>query len=241
MDTNDKRMDQLRLSWTSLLNFGMKAVGAVISQYVRSEGMSSEESCLGPIKFTNTENDTLATNMADFTVVLSISSSNNAGEITHNELTLKQGETKSLAKEINTNLGKNLTGTLSWAKFDNKGKFLKELKGDIEPGRVMVSIKDWGKKQSAQMFKRGLNVTRNDDKNCFFVQALDEEYYDIQIMIVDWYGSVYDFGPFDIEKNSTTVVEYPDELDRILPIPRVTIWARCGEEKYKEMTEPAIK
>lgn len=235
--------------WTSLLSFGMKAVGTIASQFLpmtmtdqAGEKLTTfKPSYVGPIVITKTQvpggNMTvMAKNEKDFPVILTITSSSSNGTPNIKEFIFDPKEELDITDWFDS----NLTGTLSWSKFDTFQKFME--KGQtITLGRTMLSVKDWGQGSDIKMFHDGLKLTRFDDNNFFTLTSeaksgeLKHSYYDVQIMVVDGYGSTYDFGPFDVASVAPAVVDYPDELDHIQPIPRVTIWASCEEKKYNEI------
>ncbi|GAK53734.1 hypothetical protein U14_05008 [Candidatus Moduliflexus flocculans] len=253
--TGQEQEKNLGSWWTSLLSFGMKAVGTVVSQYLpmsteinQGDTVKKSQSHLGPIDFTRTEIITsntrstvtkTAKNRENFPVMLSVASTSSNGSPLLKELILLPNE----EKDVSTELDDNLTGTLSWAKFDKNSGISKRTTRDNISSRTMLSVKDWGPKNPIFMFNKGLKLSRNDANNFFALDVTEEgeTYYDIEIMVVDGYGSVYDFGLFDVEYGTAFAVQYPDELDQILPIPRVTIWASCGKKKYEEMLRLAVK
>ncbi len=219
--------------WPFLISCGVRAIGAVVNEFIAQSKNDDELCAIGPISIKGKGDHRIGKNEADYSVMVYFTSTDNTAAVTANEVPFKPGE------EINIGefLDANLTGVASWSRFDNNGKFQKENDGDVDPGRAMISIERVGQERVISMFDRDFRIVFDGIKNKFYFSSQDKyQYKDIHIMVVSLDGSVYDFDPFDM-LGARKELPFPPEMDRLNPIPRLTIWATCSEKRYQTMVK----
>jgi len=77
-----------------------------------------------------------------------------------------------------------------------------------------------------------LTIIIDKENNRFNVRSLNYSYSDIRIIVVAIDGSVYNFGPFSMKDAEDKPIDYPAEMDRIIPIPMITFMANVDESCY---------
>jgi len=212
--------------FSKLLNYGTRAAGAIISDYVGGND-DNIIGTIGPINITEIDGEKYGENTADFSVSLNFSSTNNTGSPEQKEKIFNPEEKDVKIGEL---LDGNLTGNVSWRKFDNNGEFTVSENGE-KPGGLMTAVKDWAKKPLT-LANNDLTIIIDKENNRFNVRSLNYSYSDIRIIVVAIDGSVYNFGPFSMKDAEDKPIDYPAEMDRIIPIPMITFMANVDESCY---------
>lgn len=215
--------------WGALLNFGVRAIGAVVGEFSKANGSDVVQEEIGPIEIRKVDNKTMAFNTVECEILLYATATDQNGKMVKKMETLIPKKAKiPSGKDISELLANGLTGSLSWSKFGTDSV-------NIEPGRAMLSVQAFQKGGRISMFEDDLVLLFNTEKNFISVSSENHDYDDVQIMVISSEGEVFDFGPFPVKKNTPVYSEYPPYMEERLPITRVTMWAKCDKEKYNKM------
>lgn len=79
----------------------------------------------------------------------------------------------------------------------------------------------------------------NQRENHFNIQALSHDYTNVTIDVMTQDGSFYTFGAFNIQRDGSRILPFPNKMDEELPISSITFRANCNEEHYQALLKGA--
>ncbi|BDS12941.1 hypothetical protein [Aureispira anguillae] len=220
--------------WSSLWKYGRRAIGAVVREFSTNSDLTSEPSNrIGPIELIYKDGKTYGNNTSASSVALSCTSVNNVGRAQEaKDVFFKPAEEIDLTEPLR----KNLAGTVSWRIFDDQGQFSSE--NSFDSGGLITSLNNWAS-GPLSLGGRDLNMIINQRENHFNIQALSHDYTNVTIDVMTQDGSFYTFGPFNIQRDGSRILPFPNKMDEELPISSITFRANCNEEHYQALLKGA--